>query len=85
MQEDISVIVLSEIESKHLTGLRAFGMDMETQSNRAGETQLRNRESRTWGRGSSRKIKTSALQGWQLEFGGVRPSGDSCFMIYPSL
>lgn len=79
------MIVLSETESKHLTGLGAFGMDMETQSNRAGETQLRLKENGIWGRGSSREIKTSALQGWQLECGGVGPSGDSCFMIYPSL
>lgn len=79
------MIILSKTESKHLTGLGAFGMDMETQSNRAGETQLRPRENGTWGRGSSREIKTSALQGWPLEFGGVGPSGDSCSMTYPSL
>lgn len=45
------MIVLSETDSKHLTGLGAFGMDMETQSKRAGETQLRPRENGIWGRG----------------------------------
>lgn len=63
------MIVLSETDSKHLTGLGAFGMDMETQSNRAGETQLRLKENGIWGGGPLGKSRPLLFRGgsWSVE------------------